>query len=442
MNAFLFLWNPSKDTASFRDYDQVCRDAERGRSYETRWICPSRQPQAGDLVFIQRTGSMHNGVFARGRIARAPFEHRGTQYVQLSLDAFLPIGSEIPRPRIIATAEYHRSWAPMASGNRLPDPLLTAIETLWKKATRPNVPVVESVRTVPADGPTMSTALFINGIYDGVCAEILAAQEAQGGGESFLQPYASQVIKMLKRRNPKPEDPIRLYVSTTANLSQICYTAEIVRWEDKRELSDLRRQEVHDYLARFQSKEVDLFIGAQKAGEKGINLVSIRSLHRLAHPFPTSLLRKVSDGLPLQKRTRSGGWSEVHDLGDVIQLPTETQERFESTLAAEVKKSRTLTDDELQARLAAAGRLPQRVQVISVGYRRNPDVIVAVLRRAEGVCEKCRKDAPFLRRSDGSPFLEVHHRLSLSQGGEDSVENALALCPNCHREIHHGGPIT
>jgi 5-methylcytosine-specific restriction enzyme A len=438
MRAFLFLWNPSKDKASFRDYDQVCRDAAKNCPYETRWICPSRQPRAGDVVFIQRTGSMHNGVFARGRIAQAPFEHRGTQYVQLSLDTFLPIGSEIPRPRIIATAEYRRSWAPMASGNRLPVPLLTAIETLWKKATRPNVPVVESVRTVPADGPTMSTALFINGIYDGVCTEILAAQELQGGGESFLQPHKSQVIRMLKERNPTPEAPIRLYVSTTANLSQICYTAEIVRWEDKRELSDLRRREVQDHLRNCQSEEVDLFIGAQKAGEKGINLVSIRNLHRLETLYPTSLLRKISDGLPLKKRTRSGGWSEVYDLGDVIELPTETQERFESKLAAEVEKSRKLTDEKLQARLAAAGRLPQRVQVISVGYRRNPDVIVAVLQRANRVCEKCRKDAPFLRRSDGSPFLEVHHRLPLSQGGEDSVENAVALCPNCHREVHHG----
>ncbi|OOL15317.1 hypothetical protein BXQ27_32765, partial [Klebsiella aerogenes] len=26
----------------------------------------------------------------------------------------------------------------------------------------------------------------------------------------------------------------------------------------------------------------------------------------------------------------------------------------------------------------------------------------------------------------------------LSNGGEDSVENAIALCPNCHRQAHFG----
>ncbi len=26
----------------------------------------------------------------------------------------------------------------------------------------------------------------------------------------------------------------------------------------------------------------------------------------------------------------------------------------------------------------------------------------------------------------------------LSQGGEDTIAHAAALCPNCHREAHHG----
>jgi len=26
----------------------------------------------------------------------------------------------------------------------------------------------------------------------------------------------------------------------------------------------------------------------------------------------------------------------------------------------------------------------------------------------------------------------------LSQGGEDIVENAIATCPNCHRQLHFG----
>nr|WP_275041241.1 HNH endonuclease signature motif containing protein [Halomonas meridiana] len=46
--------------------------------------------------------------------------------------------------------------------------------------------------------------------------------------------------------------------------------------------------------------------------------------------------------------------------------------------------------------------------------------------------------APFNRKSDGSPYLEVHHRKPLAEGGDDTVANAIALCPNCHRAAHYG----
>ncbi|MBT7455033.1 MAG: HNH endonuclease [Gemmatimonadetes bacterium] len=43
---------------------------------------------------------------------------------------------------------------------------------------------------------------------------------------------------------------------------------------------------------------------------------------------------------------------------------------------------------------------------------------------------------PF-RTDDGRPYLEVHHILPLSEGGEDGMLNVAALCPNCHRAQHH-----
>ncbi|NWD06389.1 HNH endonuclease [Pseudomonas gingeri] len=72
------------------------------------------------------------------------------------------------------------------------------------------------------------------------------------------------------------------------------------------------------------------------------------------------------------------------------------------------------------------------------GYDRNPDVVAQVLLRAQGICEACAKPAPFRRSSNGTPYLEVHHIVQLAHGGDDSVDNAQALCPNCHREMHFG----
>lgn len=57
--------------------------------------------------------------------------------------------------------------------------------------------------------------------------------------------------------------------------------------------------------------------------------------------------------------------------------------------------------------------------------------------RANGRCENCDKEAPFIS-IDGGPFLEVHHIFRLSDGGPDRVECVAAICPNCHREAHYG----
>lgn len=80
---------------------------------------------------------------------------------------------------------------------------------------------------------------------------------------------------------------------------------------------------------------------------------------------------------------------------------------------------------------------PPKALTLTVAFKRDPKVVAYVELRAKGVCELCRKDAPFLR-INGEGFLEVHHIQPLSEGGEDTVQNAAALCPNCHRECHHG----
>jgi hypothetical protein len=89
-------------------------------------------------------------------------------------------------------------------------------------------------------------------------------------------------------------------------------------------------------------------------------------------------------------------------------------------------------------RLANASKKPETRIVTAVEFIRNQDVVAEVLERANGICEKCYNKAPFLRKSDNSPYLEVHHKIRLADDGDDTVENAIALCPNCHREAHYG----
>jgi len=60
-----------------------------------------------------------------------------------------------------------------------------------------------------------------------------------------------------------------------------------------------------------------------------------------------------------------------------------------------------------------------------------------VLARANGNCESCDCDAPF-DTTAGTPYLEPHHIRRLTDGGPDDPRFMGAVCPNCHREIHHG----
>ena len=80
---------------------------------------------------------------------------------------------------------------------------------------------------------------------------------------------------------------------------------------------------------------------------------------------------------------------------------------------------------------------PQKTIVASTQYAREPELVAWVLENAEGRCELCSKKAPFTKIS-GYPFLEVHHVKHLADGGSDTISNAVALCPNCHRELHYG----
>lgn len=78
---------------------------------------------------------------------------------------------------------------------------------------------------------------------------------------------------------------------------------------------------------------------------------------------------------------------------------------------------------------------PRTRTVTSEQKYRNPYIAEAAKRRAKGICQLCGKSAPF-NDTKGEPYLESHHIIWLAKGGEDSIKNTVALCPNCHRKMH------
>lgn len=282
----------------------------------------------------------------------------------------------------------------------------------------------------------MTTALFINGVYEDTLSPIYEVQAKDPDEPHFLQPYSDKKIKLLADEQPTPQSPITLYMSLTDSLDKVSYRARIVGWRDKHDIGEAELETLNKRIKQLWPKEEAIY--RKGNGDKEcVNLISIVRLEKIDNPFPVSYLIKVSDKLPLaETRTQSGGWSPVEEMP---RWPlTSVLEDVDEDLARRVRLSSESTSSERQARLAIATGKPEAIQVTSIAFRRNADVIAEVLSRANGLCAQCGSAAPFLRASDGKPYLEVHHKKPLSQGGDDTVENATALCPNCHRQNHFG----
>jgi len=85
----------------------------------------------------------------------------------------------------------------------------------------------------------------------------------------------------------------------------------------------------------------------------------------------------------------------------------------------------------------SGNKKPRKLIAKVTQYIRDPEVAAWVLNEADGICENCNNKAPFFKE-DATPFLEVHHLRRLADDGSDMISNAIAVCPNCHRELHYG----
>jgi len=120
---------------------------------------------------------------------------------------------------------------------------------------------------------------------------------------------------------------------------------------------------------------------------------------------------------------------------------------YSNNLLDKVLYEPTASNDELEVKVKKPlkGKLegfPKGVQKpdfsegLTKTYYRDPLVKSWILQQANGKCENCNSNGPFISNL-GIPFLEIHHVNHLSQGGSDTTDNAVALCPNCHRALHY-----
>lgn len=178
------------------------------------------------------------------------------------------------------------------------------------------------------------------------------------------------------------------------------------------------------------------YYGAQGKGElRGARSLLDRWLIKSAQTSNSPESATILD----TAQSRPLGDVRLRDTGSVAaseNLPTLAAHLVQS--ADDLRLALARSPTARAARLAAADPVPQTRTVTTTIHLRNMDVVAEVLHRSRGLCEACAKPAPFARRTDGTPYLEVHHRIPLAENGPDTTQNAVALCPNCHRKAHHG----
>jgi hypothetical protein len=159
-------------------------------------------------------------------------------------------------------------------------------------------------------------ALFMNGVFREVLDDIRSVQEHLPDQVLFLQPYTGERIVKFAENPPSSDDPVRMFISITTDLSKVRYTCEIVGWDDKTLLTGRKRELISEIIAKYEPTERGgIYTHGREGGPECRNLLHVRRMQKLVRPFGVEKLIKVSDHTPYSpQRSTSGGWSYVENF--------------------------------------------------------------------------------------------------------------------------------
>lgn len=118
------------------------------------------------------------------------------------------------------------------------------------------------------------------------------------------------------------------------------------------------------------------------------------------------------------------GFEKDHEIADV-----------ELEMKVEEIRAKQLSSEQLVEKIQQQDTLKKTQKTKLTVYYRSPYIKEMVKRIAEGKCQMCGEEAPFYDKNH-EPYLEEHHVKRLANGGSDTIDNVVAICPNCHRKIH------
>lgn len=162
-----------------------------------------------------------------------------------------------------------------------------------------------------------------------------------------------------------------------------------------------------------------------------------------------SYYNSLREGAGRTPETRMGkgivAWVEIGDMLTIGRIGNEVffaKEKRHATEPMPDQLGRQIARSVDRAKIFAKAKLrtgppPRRTRQIN-DFVRDPYIVAAALAGALDQCEMPDCKSELFQRDDERSYLEVHHVIPLGEGGDDSLINAAALCPSCHRELHFG----
>lgn len=175
--------------------------------------------------------------------------------------------------------------------------------------------------------------------------------------------------------------------------------------------------------SKFSDIRIDVHTGTNY-GEKKIPSKVFDEIANIsikyAKPWTTDTIRRVPNSeLPLI----------ISELLSITDINKTSKKKI---LDEEIQE---LSLEAIKKRALSANPVSKKQKTETTTYSRDPFVSAYAKKRANGICQLCNLPAPF-KDLNGEPYLESHHIVWLSKGGKDTIENTVALCPNCHRKMH------
>ncbi|MGV2862121.1 HNH endonuclease [Achromobacter spanius] len=123
--------------------------------------------------------------------------------------------------------------------------------------------------------------------------------------------------------------------------------------------------------------------------------------------------------------------------------PPSPESEYQSKVMEKAAKSQRFVEPKGGVPVPKIGRSG----ISESGYKRKPAVAAEALRLAKFKCEIDPSHQTFTSHSTGKSYVEAHHLIPFSLQGSypvslDVTANIIALCPNCHKRLHLGSPVT